>query len=64
MFRYNGVRLTWNAVGGAAGYAIYRSTNPYAKAPKWTKVGSTKAGVLTFTHKDGLKASKSGVYRQ
>ena len=57
-----GVQLTWNAVDGATGYQIYYTNNPYAAKPTWKKAGSTTK--TTYTYKDGMKASKSGKYRQ
>lgn len=53
------VKLTWNEVEGASGYQIYMATS---KKGKYKKIGTTKAGIHTFTKK-GLKGKKKYYFK-
>lgn len=53
------VTLSWNEVKDASGYNIYMSTS---KKGTYKKIGTTKAGVLTFTKK-GLTSKKKNYFK-
>ena len=54
------IKLTWNDVAGETGYVIERRIDGSPEA--FARVGSTNAGVTTFTD-DGLLAGKTYLYR-
>ena len=53
-----GVALSWNSVTGAAGYSIQRATSDST----WTQIGTTTAGVLTYSD-SGLTGGQLYYYR-
>ena len=54
----NGVKLTWNAVGSAKTYTVYKSTYSGGKWSGWTKI---KTGVTGTTYTDTTVKSNANV---
>ncbi len=48
-----GPKLTWNKVGGATGYEVYRKTG----SGSYRKIGTTKSSVATYTDKTAKKGT-------
>lgn len=57
---YNSVKMSWNTVGQADGYRIYRSTSSDGKS--WTRIGTVKDGNTTVYYDNTVTCGKTYYY--